>query len=147
MGIRTTIGRNRDDEELIIPNAILASSIVKNYTLQDSITRLRAPVGVEYGSDMKVVMETLTEMANGLEWRLKPYEPTVLLTEFGSSSVNFEVSVWITDPWRAPRARSKLMQAMWWALKDAGITIAFPQLDVHFDPPVEESLERLPRAS
>ena len=37
-----------------------------------------------------------------------------------------------SDPWRAPRLRSTLNEAVWWALKDAGITIAYPQLDVHF---------------
>jgi small-conductance mechanosensitive channel len=147
MGIRTTIGRNRDDEELIIPNSILVSNVVKNYTLQDPIIRLRATVGVAYESDLRQVMAALQEMAAALDWRLETYEPVVLLREFGSSSVDFEVSVWVSDPWRAPRNRSLLMQGIWWALKDAGVTIAFPQIDVHLDPPVEEALERLPRAS
>ena len=41
------------------------------------------------------------------------------------------------------RCRSQLNEAIWWALKDAGITIAFPQVDVHFDPPVSSALESL----
>jgi small-conductance mechanosensitive channel len=147
MGIRTTIGRNRDDEEMIIPNSILASNVVKNYTFQDPIIRLRAAVGVAYESDLRQVVRVLEEMAAGIDWRLETYEPVILLREFGTSSVDFEVSVWISDPWRMPRRRSELLQKTWWALKDAGITIAFPQMDVHFDKPVEEALERLPRAS
>jgi small-conductance mechanosensitive channel len=147
MGIRTTIGRNRDDEEIIIPNSTLVSTAVTNYTLQDSIIRIRAAVGVAYGSDMKQVMDVLREMADGLEWRLGTYDPVVLLTDFASSSVNFDVSVWIADPWRAPRRRSDLMHGVWNALADAGITIAFPQVDVHFDRPFEEALDRLPKAS
>lgn len=147
MGIRTTLGRNRDDEEMIIPNATLVSNVVTNYTLQDSIIRLRATVGVAYESDMAQVRGVLESMAEGLEWRLSSHEPVVLLTEFGSSSVNFEVSVWVSDPWRAPRFRSQLMEGIWHALADQGITIAFPQVDVHFDPPVHQALERLPRAS
>ena len=86
-------------------------------------------------------------MAEALPWRLADREPVVLLTAFGSSSVDFEVSVWTDDPWRAPRFHSQLMQGIWFALKDAEVTIAFPQLDVHFDPPVDEALARLPRAS
>jgi small-conductance mechanosensitive channel len=147
MGMRTTLCRNREDEEIIVPNAILVSNSVKNYTLQDSLQRIRAVVGVAYESDLKQVMEVLQEMARGLEWQSASREALVLLTEFGSSSVNFEVSVWIDDPWTAPRRRSQLMEGIWWALKDHDITIAFPQLDVHFDEPVEEAVTKLPRAS
>jgi small-conductance mechanosensitive channel len=85
--------------------------------------------------------------AQDVPWRVKDREPVVLLMEFGSSSVDWEVSVWMNDPWRVRRARSELNQAIWWALKDAGIIIAFPQLDVHFDPPVIESLGRAGRSS
>jgi small-conductance mechanosensitive channel len=59
--------------------------------------------------------------------------------------VNFEVSVWTKDPWGARRLQSDLNQAIWWALKDAGIVIAFPQVDVHLDVPVVESLKALGR--
>ena len=61
-------------------------------------------------------------------------EPAVLLMEFGDSSVVWEVSVWAEDPWSASVTRSDLNKAIWWALAEAGITIAFPQVDVHFDP-------------
>jgi len=70
----------------------------------------------------------------------------VLLTDFGDSSINFEVQVWTHDPWGARGHLSELNLAIWSALRAAGITIAFPQLDVHFDPPVVESIQRLPRA-
>ena len=147
MGIRSTVARTRDEEEIIIPNSTLVQNSVKNYTLRDSLYRLRASVGVEYGSDMRLVMQVLQGAAEGLDWRFANKDPVVHLVEFGDSSVNFEVSVWITDPWVAPGRRSLLHQAIWWALKDAGVVIAFPQLDVHFDPPVEESIQRMPRAS
>ena len=147
MGIRTSVARTRDEEELIVPNSLLVQSTVKNYTLRDSLYRLRATVGVEYGSDMKQVMEVLREVASGLEWRFRGRDPMIFLTEFGNSSVNFEASVWMDDPWLSRRRHSEFMQEIWWALQEGGITIAFPQLDVHFDGVVEESLERLPRAS
>jgi small-conductance mechanosensitive channel len=143
MGIRSTLARTRDEEELIIPNAMLVQSTVKNYTLRDSLYRLRAPVGVVYDADMKLVFETLKTTAENLAWRKQMKDPLVLLTEFGDSSVNFEVSVWVDNPWQARQSMSKLHDAIWWALKDAGITIAFPQLDVHFDPPVTDSVRRL----
>jgi small-conductance mechanosensitive channel len=136
MGIRTTVARSRDDEEIIIPNATLEQNAVKNFTYQDSIYRLRAQVGVAYDSDMRRVMDTLRRAADALDWRVKTKQPLIFMSAFGDSSVTFEVSVWMNDPWRAPQARSDLMEAIWWALKEAGITIAFPQVDVHFDPDV-----------
>lgn len=147
LGIRTTLCRNREDEEILVPNSHLVESSVKNFTLHDTNLRLRAAVGVAYESDMKRVFEVLQTMADALEWRLQTRSPVVLLTEFGSSSVNFEVSVWTDDPWQAPRRHSDLMKGIWFALQEADLTIAFPQLDVHFDAPVDDALSRLPRAS
>lgn len=143
MGMRATIARTLNEEDLIIPNSELVQSTVVNYTLRDPLTRLRVEVGVIYGSDMALVRKTLEEVTDGLPWRAKSKEPVILMWEFGSSSVNFDVSVWTEDPWSRMRHRSALHEAIWWALKDKGITIAFPQVDVHFDPPVVESLERL----
>ncbi|UCG51040.1 MAG: mechanosensitive ion channel [Candidatus Latescibacterota bacterium] len=143
LGARATVVRTLDEEDLIVPNSTLVQSTVKNYTLRDALYRLRAPVGVVYGSDMAVVRQVLEDAAKKLDWRSKDKNPVVLMTEFGDSSVNFEVSVWVDNPWKTRALRSELNEAIWWALKNAGITIAFPQLDVHLDPPVVESLESL----
>jgi small-conductance mechanosensitive channel len=140
MGIRATIARTLDNEEIIVPNSTLVQSSVTNYTLEDSTYRLRTTVGVVYGSDMALVKKTLEETARDVPWRLQDRDPLVLMTEFGDSSVNFDVSVWMDNPWRARRTRSDLNEAIWWALKKAGITIAFPQLDVHFDREVVDSI-------
>lgn len=147
MGIRVTVARTRDDEEIIIPNSTLSQNTVKNYTLRDSLYRVRVLVGVEYGSDMRQVRTVLEAAATGEEWRFPGQDPVVLLREFGESSVDWDVSVWMSDPWGAPRASSRLHEALWFALKEAGIVIAFPQMDVHFDPPIEQAAEALPRAS
>lgn len=143
MGHRAIVARTLDDEDLIIPNSVLVQSTVKNYTLRDQLYRVRINVGVIYGSDMKTVRTALEECATAFAERNQAKEPVVLMTAFGDSSVNFEVSIWIDNAWFTRQARSKLHEAVWWALKDAGVTIAFPQLDVHFDPPVVESIKRL----
>ena len=132
VGVRATVARTRDDERIIIPNSILVSSIVANYTLLDSFYRVRTSVGVSYGSDMHEVREVLEKAAHRVENRAEARDPVILMREFGDSSVLWEVSIWTSDPWRAPRMKSDLNESVWWALKDAGITIAFPQLDVHF---------------
>ncbi len=143
LGIRATLVRTRDDEDLIVPNSVLVQSVVTNYTLKDTIYRIRAMVGVVYGSDMRLVVETLQAAAEKLSWRLRERDPVVLMLKFGDSSVDFEVSVWINDPWNARMALGRLNQAIWTSLKAAGVTIAFPQLDVHFDPIVEQSMQAL----
>jgi small-conductance mechanosensitive channel len=140
MGIRSTIVRNRDEEELIVPNSILAQGSVKNYTLTDNLYLLRAEVGVVYGSDMKLVREVLEQTARDIPWRVQSEEPRILLKQFGSSSVDFNVFIWVDQPWISRRLLSDANERIWWALKEAGVTIAFPQVDVHLDPPVEESL-------
>ncbi len=134
MGIRSTVARTRDDEDLIIPNSRLVGDTVKNFTLRDSIFRIRCKVGVAYGSDPRQVMEILERAADRLEWRAPDHPPQTVLTGFGDSSVNFEVRVWIDDPWQATGLESSLNEAVWYALRAEGITIAFPQLDVHVDP-------------
>jgi small-conductance mechanosensitive channel len=140
MGIRATVGRTLDEEDIIIPNSHLVSAMVTNYTLQDSLYRLRAPVGVVYSADMAQVREVLESAAARLTWRAKRMQPRILLREFGDSAVIFEVSVWIEDPWVRQQRRNQLNEAIWWALKEANITIAFPQLDVHFDRRIIESI-------
>jgi potassium-dependent mechanosensitive channel len=133
LGFRAAVARTRDEEDLIIPNSLLASQIVTNYTLHDSLYRLRTTVGVAYESDIDRVFKVLHDAGMQSPDRDATYEPRVLLTEFGSSSINFDLSIWIEDSWVAPMARSRLNHAIWRAFKDSGITIAFPQLDVHFD--------------
>jgi small-conductance mechanosensitive channel len=140
MGIRSTVARTRDEEEVILPNTLLAQSSVKNYTLQDSLYRLRTRVGVTYGSDMKRVRESLEKAAAELPEGHGNREPVILMWEFADSAVVFDVSVWVDDPWPVMQTRSKLNELIWWALKDAGITIAFPQMDVHFDADVVQRL-------
>jgi small-conductance mechanosensitive channel len=147
MGIRATIARTLDDEEIIIPNAAIVQSTVKNYTLKDSIYRLRATVGVVYDSDMALVKQTLLQLASSMSWRNQTKDPLVLMIEFGDSAVVFEVSVWIDDPWVLRRARSDLNEGIWWAFKEKGITIAFPQLDVHLDREALEAIRRGPEGA
>ena len=136
MGIRATVARTRDEEELIVPNSALVQSTVKNYTLRDASFRIRTRVGVAYHSDLDHVQSTLLATAEALEMRSTRFDPVVLLVEFGNSSIVFETSIWISDPWREQSARSALNMEIWRALKREGITIAFPQLDVHLDPGV-----------
>jgi small-conductance mechanosensitive channel len=129
--IRSTIARTRDDEELIIPNFTLAQSTVTNYTMSDSHYRVRTKVGVAYSTDLDLAADVLAKAAASVPGRVDHKDPVVLLMEFGNSAIIFDVSVWTNSPWTSLRNLSTLNFAIWRALKEAGITIAFPQLDVH----------------
>lgn len=142
MGIRATYARTLDDEVIIVPNSTIVQSTVKSYTLRDSHYRLRTRIGVSYDSDMVLVRSTLESAAASFQGRLPEMDPLVILLEFGDSSVVWEVSVWIDDPWRMRRLRSGLQEAIWAAFRANRITIAYPQLDVHLDARLLEVLAR-----
>ncbi|MEN8144977.1 MAG: mechanosensitive ion channel domain-containing protein [Gemmatimonadota bacterium] len=131
LGIRATIVRGLDEEDLIVPNSELVQSTVINYTFGDALYRLHVPVGVSYDSDMKQVRAVLEAVARGMSWRTKAKDPVVFMSAFADSAVNFDVLVWTENPWNRGQLRSDLHEAIWFALKDADITIAYPQLDVH----------------
>ncbi len=147
MGIRATLVQSRDGEDIIMPNSILVQSAVKNYTLQEPVFRSRVPVGVVYSSDMKLVHETLVEASRTAMREIPELvddrEPEIIMVGFGNSSVDFQVAVWHRDPWRVMVVRSQIAQRIWWALQAKNIVIAFPQVDVHFDPPVARGFEAL----
>lgn len=145
MRIRTTVVRTWKEEELIMPNSIFSQSTVKNYTLRDNEFRLGVVVGVTYGSDMKKVIDVLEQTARDIPWRLPDPEPRILMQDFGTSSVDFGVYVSIDNPWMQRIYMSDLRKEIWFAFKDANITIAFPQLDVHLDPPVTKAITDLRR--
>jgi len=143
MGIRTTVVRTWKEEDLIMPNSIFSQSTVKNYTLQDNLFRLGVEVGVTYDSDMKKVMEVLEKTAREITWRTKDADPRILLQDFGDSAVVYGVYLNVDDPWRQRVYMSELRKAIWFAFKKENITIAFNQMDVHFDPPVTEAIAGL----
>jgi small-conductance mechanosensitive channel len=134
IGLRSTIARAANDADLMIPNSKFVQEKFTNYTLRDSICRISTTIGVSYSSDLKKVREVLETTCRNLEGLSSRRPSQVYLNDFGSSSVNYHVFVWIEDPWSNYRvATSNLNEAIWWALKDASIVIAFPQLDLHFD--------------
>lgn len=68
LGMRATVTRTWDADDLIIPNSVLVSSTVKNFTLRDHLHRIRSNVGVSYESDMTEVERVLKEAASGIDY-------------------------------------------------------------------------------
>jgi len=135
MGLRATIVRTRDDVRLIVPNGSLVQTIVKNLTMETESFRLRVQVGVAYDSDLDAVREALLEVGRAATFRDEAYDAVVLLAGFGSSSIDYELSVWSTQAWKAPVHQSDLREQICRAFRARRIVIAFPQLDLHLDTP------------
>lgn len=126
----TTIVTN-DNIEMIIPNADLISGKVINWSHAETKVRIHVPVGVAYGSDVALVTRLLLEVARGDAAVLAEPEPMVFFTAFGDSALLFELLVWTEDPRGHFRLRSRLNFAIDAAFRQYGVTIPFPQRDVH----------------
>lgn len=141
MGIRSTVVRTLDDDDMIVPNTVLAQGTVRNLTFLDDSVRVSGAVGVTYGTDLDAVWEALEAAGSGVPHTVdRP--PLVLLTGYGNSSIDFEVFVWTDDPWAIPRIRSQLLRNIWREFATRDVVIPFPQVDVHADPELLEALGR-----
>lgn len=133
IGSRVTVADTFDGEEILIPNSVITQSMVTNLTRRDSLFRLQAEVGVAYDSDLKEVRRVLEDAVKSIEWCPDSQTSGVYLHQFADSSVVYKITTWARDLDNARSRKSDLLETIWWALKDKGITIAFPQLDVHID--------------
>jgi small-conductance mechanosensitive channel len=132
---RATEATTFEGVNVLIPNSLITQSPVENLTRTDRTYRIDFQVGVSHESDLAVVKKTLEEIVDKLEWKLeeKNKRSWVSLVEFGDSSVDYRVTVWIDDVYDCISRRADLMEAIWWAFKEKDITIAYPQMDVHVD--------------
>lgn len=152
MGLRATVVQTVDHSEVIVPNSDLVSQPLTNWTLSDRRSRLRLPVGIAYGSDVPLAMEILEEVSVEHPLVLEDPEPQALFLEFGDSSLQLELRVWVADLDKRFLVRSELNQAIDRKFREHGVEIPFPQRDLHLrtvDAPARSSLERVvqPRSS
>lgn len=118
-------------ELIVLPNSKVAGEAVVNLTQGDSAMRIRVNVGVAYGSDVDLVMRLLSEaMAEQPEVRSTP-KPAVFFQEFAESSLNFSVMGWLDDPWDRMGIQSRVRTAIDAKFRAHGVTIPFPQRDLH----------------
>ncbi len=129
--IRATTLTDFDRKEVIVPNKTFLTSRVVNWTLSDAVTRVVIPIGVSYGDDTNAAREIILDIAERHESVLETPPPRVYFRALGDSSLNFELWIYVnalTD--RVPVTNDILMEVER-ALPQAGITIPFPQRDLH----------------
>lgn len=145
--LRTTRVLTRDDKVMIIPNHKFISEILFNYTQNHRSTREFVKVGVAYGSDTERVQAILLECAREQTGIVKKPEPFVLFEDFGDSALVFSLHFFVTDSFVDPKIKSQLRFKIDHKFRINGITIPFPQRDVHMFYPAKTSTPTIPPAN
>jgi small-conductance mechanosensitive channel len=131
IGARSTLVHTRDDVAIIVPNSQFISEQVTNESFTGSRARHHLPIGVAYGADVELVEKILKEVAEAHSKVLKDPTPNVLFVEFGSSSLDFDLMVWVEDLWKFEEILSDLRFAIVKKFNEHNIEIPFPQRDLH----------------
>jgi small-conductance mechanosensitive channel len=131
IGIRSSVIRTFDGAEVIVPNGMLISDKVTNWTLSDDRRRIELDVGVAYGTPAQRVIDLLVQVAKANPKVLPDPEPRGYFVNFGDSALDFKLRVWIESYHEGYTAQSELAIAIQEALDQAGIGVPFPQRDVH----------------
>lgn len=129
----------RDGIEHLIPNEVLITERVENWSFSNNLVRLKIPVGISYKSDVRHAMELCVDAAMMTPRILLNPEPRCLLRGFGDSSVDLELRVWIEDPANGRgNVLSEVLLGVWDRFHEHGIEIPYPQRDLHIRSGIEE---------
>lgn len=120
-----------DNKDIVIPNKTFITERFVNWTLTDSSTRITLKVGVDYRADPEVVRSLLLSLAAAHPAVLKEPAPLVWLLEFGGSALQFELRCFVATIADRLRVTDALHAAILAGLRERGIGIPYPQLDVH----------------
>ncbi len=131
IGIRSSIIKTWEGAEVIVPNGNLISNKLINWTFSDQLRRIDIKVGVAYGTDVNLVMETLLECAKLNKSILSSPAPYVLFNDFAESYLEFELRCWTSNYPDWIFIRSDIRVAIDEAFENEGIVIPFPQRDLH----------------
>lgn len=128
--LRTTKIRTLDNIFVVVPNAQVTQNPVTNYS-EEGMVRISVDVGIAYKESIDEAREVLLAAAAGIEGALLDPAPTVVVQKLGDSSVDLQVRMWVADAGTDPFYRFTLTEVCKKALDAAGISIPFPQRDIH----------------
>lgn len=131
IGLRTSKGLNRDDISIIIPNSLITTNKVINWSHQSKKTRFRIDVGVAYGSDVDLVLKVLEESAFEHSEIYDRNLTEARLINFGNSSLDFQVLFFSKNIFRINKVKSDIRRIISKKFAENNITIPFPQMDLH----------------
>jgi len=137
IGIRAISITTRDQIEYLIPNEILMTSQVENWSYSSRNVRVKVPVNVAYGTDIEKAESLMLTAARGVKRVHNTPAPTVWLSRFGENAIEFEIQCWIDDPEEGVgNVRSDVLKQVWHIFRENGVQIPFPQREVRFAGPL-----------
>jgi small-conductance mechanosensitive channel len=131
INFRTTTVMTRDEKHIIIPNSDLTSNRLINWTHSQVTSRFEVEVGVDYSSDVILVMEILVKAVENHPMVLKEPKPFVRFTQFADSSLNFIILFWSDDIFRIENVKSEIRVEIFRLFRENNIQIPFPQRVLH----------------
>ena len=141
INLRNSQVLSRENVVVIVPNSKFVTEKVVNWSLHDESIRFTVNVGVAYGSDTRKVKEILEETMKNNEAIDPSPEPFVRFKDFGDSSLDFELIFWTKQAFTVDNLKSDLRFEMYDQLNKHGITIPFPQRDLHIKQDKHESFK------
>ena len=131
IGLRTSKGLNRDQISIIIPNSLITTNKVINWSHQSVRTRFKINIGVAYNSDTDLVTKVLTESA--LEHQEIKYKELVdvVLIDFADSAMEYQLLFYSEDIFRIEKIKSDVRKIIARKFRENSIVIPFPQRDLH----------------
>ncbi|WP_051676997.1 mechanosensitive ion channel family protein [Maridesulfovibrio frigidus] len=131
VGMRSTRMLTRDNILITIPNSVITNVKITNQSMPEPHFRVRIKVGVAYGSDVDKVEDILLEVARSNSLAISNPPPKVRFRLFGDSALEYELRCWAAEPKDRGRLTHELSRDIYKKFNEEGISIPFPQRDVH----------------
>lgn len=129
---RYMVVRDRDGVDTLIPNEKVISAEVVNWSYSDRAVRLKLPVQISYRDSPRAALALLLKAADGHPRVMQEPAPASRVIKFDDNGILLELRFWIQDPEDGVNnVRSDLHLAIWDLFQEAGITIPYPQRDIH----------------
>jgi len=131
IGLRTSKGMNRSQIVLILPNSLITTSKVINWTHQSQRTLFSIEVGVAYGTDVDLVSKVLKESLLACKEVNHDDFMEARFVNFGASSLDFQLLFYSKDVFYIERIKSEIRKIISKNFDKYKVSIPFPQMDVH----------------
>jgi len=131
--IRATTIRDFDRKELLVPNKEFITGRLLNWSLSDKVIRILVPVGIAYGSDVEAAMTLMRDAAENNARVLVDPKPVVTFDSFGDNALLLTLRCFIGSVDERVAVKSDLHRVIDQKFREAAISMAFPQRDVHLD--------------
>jgi small-conductance mechanosensitive channel len=131
IGVRAVSIVTRDGKEYLIPNELLMTQEVVNWSYSTRDVRISIPVAIAYDCDVALAQKLMIEAANASPRVLDSPKPAVWMTAFGENGLDHEIRVWILDPEAGIGAvRSEILGRLWELFRENGIKVPSPQREI-----------------